>query len=104
MGYYTTYELSILGSHYETLSKIIENDRDTFYAVDECGEPVDSVKWYDHERDMMRVSKDYPDLVFKLEGEGEEARDIWIKYFKNGKMQYCPAMITFEGYDEDKLE
>lgn len=103
MGYYTRYELSILGGHYDTLKEIIENDEDTFYGIDENGEPVDCVKWYDHEKDMINVSKEYPELVFKLTGEGEEAGDLWHKYFKNGKKQVCEAKIVFDEFDESKL-
>jgi hypothetical protein len=53
---------------------------------------------------MRAFSKIYPNTLFKLKGEGEEAGDVWIKYFKNGKMQSCPAKITFEEYDENKLK
>jgi hypothetical protein len=41
--------------------------------------------------------------VFELIGEGEEAGEMWKKYFKNGKLQTCKATITFDRYDESKL-
>jgi hypothetical protein len=52
---------------------------------------------------MKEVSKQHPDIVFELHGEGEEAGDIWYKYYKNGKMQVCKGHITFDEYDESKL-
>jgi hypothetical protein len=52
---------------------------------------------------MRKVSKHYPDLVFKLSGEGEESGDVWVEYYKNGKMQRCSTKITFDEYDESKL-
>ncbi len=61
-------------------------------------------KWYGHEKDMKAFSRHFPDLVFKLEGRGEEPGDLWVKYFKNGKMQRCHAKITFAPFDENKLE
>jgi hypothetical protein len=63
-----------------------------------------TAKWYDHENDLKTFSKNYPDLIFKLKGIGEEYPDIWIKYFKNGKMQQVDAVITFSKYDEKLLK
>lgn len=63
----------------------------------------DSCKWYDHEEHMREISIEYRDVLFVLEGEGEENTDIWIKYFKNGKMQDCRAKIVFDDFDESKL-
>lgn len=61
-------------------------------------------KWYDHEKDMREISKQYPDVIFQLNGEGEESGDIWVKYFVNGKMQVAKAKITFDDFDKKKLK
>jgi hypothetical protein len=61
-------------------------------------------KWYDHEQEMIEFSKFVPEIVIKLHGIGEEQGDEWYKYFKNGKMQVCRAIITFDPYDETKLK
>lgn len=64
----------------------------------------DSCKWYDHEADMRKFSKRYSEVVFTLRGEGEESGDLWIKYFKNGKMQTANARIEYDSFDEGKLK
>ena len=43
--------------------------------------------WYDHEEQMGRVSREWPDTLFTLRGTGEDPGDQWVKYFKNGRMQ-----------------
>lgn len=55
---------------------------DTFAGVLE-----EACKWYDHENDMKALSRKYPEVLFTLRGEGEDAGDVWVKYFKGGKMQ-----------------
>lgn len=60
--------------------------------------------WTNHEKDLRKFSKHYEDYQISLYGQGDEAPDIWIKHFKNGKMQYCPAIITFDEFDESKLK
>jgi hypothetical protein len=106
MGYYTMFDLKVREgkqSIQEIIAEINEENSDILHAVDDVGDYTDSCKWYDHEANMLSISEKYPDTVFVLKGEGEEAGDIWHKYFKNGKMQNCPAKITFEEYDERKL-
>lgn len=106
MPYYTFYSIDIDGyeGHNEEYDpgsfiadQIEEWKEKGFYPFD------DSCKWYDHEEDMKEFSKKYPDMVFHLYGEGEDNTDMWYKHFKNGKMQVCPALITFDDYDEDEL-
>jgi hypothetical protein len=107
MGYYTDYNLKVHEGN-RSIESILEQVDGQFedleWAVDFSGDTNDSAKWYDHEIDMKKLSKIYPDIVFKLKGHGEESGDTWIKYFKNGKMQNCPAKITFDEYDEKKLK
>ena len=118
MGYYTTYELEVIGKDVEIPASFIEEAKKYGIAVqpeidhhkaiaDMSGYDYifgDSIKWYDHEKEMRGYSQMYPNLVFKLSGEGEESGDIWVKYFKNGKMQVCKVKITFDDFDETKLK
>lgn len=60
-------------------------------------------EWYDHEKEMKQLSKEFPDVLFKLHGEGENKYDIWDKYFMGGKMQSCYAEIMCPPFDRSKL-
>ena len=64
----------------------------------------ESCIWSTHEKELRDFSKKHRDYLFSLYGQGDEAPDIWIKYFMNGKMQYCPANITFDEFDKKKLK
>lgn len=63
----------------------------------------DSCKWYEHEDDMKRLSLKFPDVLFTLRGEGEESGDVWVKYFKEGKMQVSKAEVKLEPFDATRL-
>lgn len=107
MGYTTSYNLTVFKGDL-SISKILESEfyhyEDLEWALDDNGETNEPCKWYNHENDLKEISKKYPQVVFKLTGEGEEGGDLWVKYFNNGLMQYCPAIITYEDYDESKLK
>lgn len=104
MGYYTNHSLVVLKGDAELeidevkgLQEVL-NEEIPEYAFD------DGCKWYDHNEDMLRVSKRFPDLLFKLHGEGEESGDFWNTYYKDGKMQHCPVKITYEPFNPDELK
>jgi len=97
MGYYTNHKIIIENDENETiLNELIEIvGYDPF--DDDC-------KWYEEPNDMKLISKRYPNVLFTLNGEGEESFDIWVKYYKNGKCQECIAELTFDKFDESKLK
>jgi hypothetical protein len=97
MGYYTTYELD-------------SDDDVPFHHINRIAKRIgynpfeSSCKWYNHDIDMKNYSLQYPNVRFTLNGEGEENGDIWFKYYKNGKVQVCKAIITYDDFDETKLQ
>jgi hypothetical protein len=116
MGYDTYYKLGWGrlgddGSYYnvvdgdveEKIKDYINNNEDIMYAIGEDAQGGDSCKWYEHEEDMLKMSSNFHGIVFILEGEGEEAGDIWKKYFLNGMVQECKAIITYEPFDLSKF-
>lgn len=74
----------------------------------DIGEIIDNVsddwKWYEHQKDMKAISRAFPDVLFTLSGEGEEAEDIWKEYYLNGKVQVEKAVITTGKFDKSKLK
>ena len=108
MAYITAYTLKTHKPSSKSISEILSqiqmsDYKEMLYAIDEHGQTSNSCTWYDHEDDLIKLSRLYPYVVFDLYGEGEESGDIWHKYFMNGKMQHCPAKITFDEFDVEML-
>jgi hypothetical protein len=101
MGYYTHFKLEEPKPiPLEILVFITSYKEDNFcYGIIS----EEEVTWYEWKKDMVILSKAFPNIKFKLVGEGENAGDIWHAYFKNGKVQVCRAKIVFDGFDENKL-
>ena len=101
MGYYTYHTLEVEENphtdidHENEISELADY-RDLFGG--------ETVKWYEHERDMRIYSKKHPNTLFILRGEGEESGDIWLEYHKNGLMQRCRAKLVFDDYNEGELK
>ena len=70
-------------------SNYYESDHKAFFSA------CDDVKWYEHTYDMMKFSKIFPNVVFKLHGDGEERDDMWDEYYHNGEVEKCRAQITY---------
>ena len=125
MGYYTRYELTLQNKGNYYTSNIVSymkemniaSNGEMFYPFDHEFDyylksdknnyfdmESDECKWYDHDEEMLELSREFPNAVFCLYGVGEESEDIWYTYYKNGKSQYCPARIVFDEYDESKLK
>lgn len=54
-----------------------------------------SGKWYDHEDNMKEVSEKFPDVVFKLEGLGEDQDRTWCTYYWNGQSRDAVVTVTY---------
>jgi uncharacterized protein YtpQ (UPF0354 family) len=96
MGYYTRYDIS---DNPQTVQQAIEEKSQYHFYSGQ----TDTVKWYDWQEHCKEVSKNFPNLVIKVEGDGEEQGDQWKAYIKNGKIQIAKAVVTFEEFDEAKL-
>lgn len=114
MGYYTRFKLGIIAK-----DRIARDLKDSFYEDVECGKAKieyldldallqgnsDSMKWYQWEEDMKTLSRQYPNLIFQLDGVGrEEEIDVWRAFFKNGKNLVQTAELKFEEPDLSRLD
>lgn len=104
MGYYTMYSLEVIQGDSKVIEQIWNTEDEISHVIGTNGCPNEQAKWYNYEEDMRRISKKYPNTVFKLRGDGEESGDIWVEYYKNGKCQKAQTTITFEPFDPKKLK
>lgn len=87
-------------SIFEVIGERIEADDDQFYAIREGSE---ATKWYRHDGDMLSLSREFPEVLFILHGEGEEGGDLWRTYYLDGGSQREKAVITYAEFDPAKL-
>ena len=99
MNEFVLYAIDIEPYEEELIDILCEEYKEAKYAL--SGE---ATIWIDHEKNLREFSKHHDDFVITLHGQGDEAGDMWVKYFKNGKIQYEPAEITFGEFDEGKLK
>lgn len=114
MGYFTYYELTIDHDSKENQFKIAKAlsqlEYFSYYWKDsdpDCIEDVigyEEMKWYDHEEDILEISKQFPDITFCLHGEGEDRGDVWNKYFKNGRRAIYYASFVLKEFNPKDLK
>ena len=111
MGYYTGYSLKLstmqgltVENQDEIIADLLATNDCANFALDEDGCQQEPCKWYDHDPEMKKFSKKYPDVLFCLHGDGEESGDIWDKYYHDGKSQVCKAQIVVPAFDKNKLK
>jgi hypothetical protein len=51
--------------------------------------------WHDHEKDMLELSRRFPDSEFTLEGEGEGEADHWKKRFIDDETEEIRPSIVW---------
>ena len=75
------------------------------YILVDIFENSTSWDWRTDEPEMLQFSKRFPDVLFIMNCESsEDGFGIWRDYYKNCKKQHCEANITFDEFDESKLE
>jgi len=67
---------------------------------------VDEIEWEDHEKHMLMISIEYPDILFRVFYDSQDMREgvnTGNKYFKNGKMQVCKAKLVYPRLKKELL-
>lgn len=104
MGYYTDFKVNLSKPNGEVKYKLKEIAEYTFEIKSDTELSLFDAKWYDYEKDMLELSSQFPDILFKVTGSGEEHGDIWEHYFRNGKHYYQKARIVFDDFDQSLLQ
>lgn len=96
MGYRTDFVISIEDGEpsehdREQITKMLEDFESFEYWGDEWMSL--SVKWYEYQNDMYKLSKAFPHLRFYVHGDGDDSDDLWEDHWQDGKFQHCYAEI-----------
>ena len=102
MGYRTYFQINAdhEEKHEEMWLWAKDNIPELEYSVDNFeGGCSDYNKWYDWHEDMLKLSCYFPEVTFKIHGEGEESLDIWDAVFRGGKCikQTCIEQQVIDG-------
>lgn len=100
MGYYTNYEIIAIEDPNEEFDDFLWDLAD-YTDIHELNHGYATcVTWYNCQEDSIEISKRYPDILFRIEGDGEASDDIWRFYCQNGKSKYV-EMVWPEFMKED---
>ncbi len=102
MGYTTSFKLHLIPN--DNALEIIDALRNSVDYAGSCltalGNPNEPMTWYKHEEDLKAFSLKYPEVLFLLTGEGEEAGDIWQLHVQNGKSSRIRAEVNMPDVGE----
>jgi hypothetical protein len=108
-----SFNLTIEGIDQEVVSDILshtipeseESDSNTLAKIFEIS-PNEEIlgntftiitQWYEHDVDLVLLSKVYPTALFRLAGWGEDVADYWVAYYQNGKTyRNTPEIESFD--------
>jgi len=105
MGYYTQYHIAIDRKNGQVDYDKINEDlqKISTYSSLNIDEDTDSIKWYDHDDNMIELSRLHPNVLFRVDGVGEEKGDVWRSYYCNGETESAQATLTFPTIDYEKM-
>ena len=84
MGYYTNYEISAENTTGIDMDEVESRLHEISGYTGLSFSGVYNCKWYDMKEHMLKLSLEFPQITFYVEGSGEEQGDTWKAIFKNG--------------------
>ena len=110
MGYQTNFWLTVYDKNKIEIDSAIHPEWETDMLYDGTlkvqnliDRNTDSMKWYDHKSDMLKLSIQYSKYLFILDGNGEESGDIWREFYWNGLFYRWDADIQRPDFDATQL-
>lgn len=104
MGYYTQFTFTLEDGPEEQYNKMTK-DIDEIMGCDDPSQ-CESVyaKWRNYDEDMERLSKKYPEITVRVNGNGDFPDDVWQDFWHNGKQFH--EFAVFENYKniKDRLQ
>lgn len=83
----------------DAITEFLTENKEIYYGIESDGSTSDSAKWYDYNENMIAMSEQFPNVLFKLHGEGEDSGDIWDTYYLNGQFQQQKARVMIDACD-----
>jgi hypothetical protein len=102
MGYYTHYSIKISGADNANQMVKIAGDL-AFQGYEISGSGTELYiefddKWLKWKEEFQRVSKDFPRVLFEVNGKGEDNEDMWRARFRDGVSEIIRAKIVFDDF------
>lgn len=107
MGYRTQYSLAISGydgNKEHIIGNFLSSYKDSKDAFDIYGDNIGNETKHYVPVDVIEYSKLHPEILFILEGMGDDRDDNKKWYIKNGKRQETKGIITYQEFDPKKLK
>lgn len=90
MGYNTFFSISHIEGN-ESSYKEVVNELNELSQLDlENGE---SAHWYDSDADCKAVARKHPDVMFQIDGDGENYNDCWCARYKGDMFEIVSSVI-----------
>lgn len=104
MSYITEFTLTVEPESFAR-DKVFEEYRTDYDLFTERGNKLYATgSWYDHDIDMLNLSERFPEVLFILDGVGEEYPDIWRAFYMNGKTYHIRAPeLVWPPFDKENL-
>lgn len=100
MGYYTLYSITLEEGPEEQYAEMLKDIDAIMGSCDMSRNESIFAKWYDYNRDMEELSRKYPDITVRLNGDGEDSDDLWQTFWHNGRS--FTESVRFASYRDIK--